>query len=98
MLNVRRSDNIQHSTLNIQHSPSSPLQPTPRKPGPLQPPNNVRILPHDLPYQPRPVVLDHGDDGPLIDAEVIDIDPSLIRVNAAVLELLGGPERRVEGI
>src|SRR2546430_10524479 len=44
------------------------------------------------------MILDHGNDRSLVDSEVVEIDPSFERVDAAVLELLGGAQRRVEGV
>src|SRR5258706_334098 len=72
--------------------PSSlPFQPSPRKPRPLQSRDDVRILPHRLPNQAAAIVLDHGQDRPFVDAEVIDVEPTLLGNDAAVLELPDRP-------
>src|SRR6478609_5532886 len=65
---------IQHSTFNIS-SLHAVHQPAAGKPRPLQPPPDVWIRPHDLPYESRPVILDHRNDRSLVDAEVVVVDP-----------------------
>ena len=44
------------------------------------------------------MVFDHRDDRPLIDAEVVDVEPALRRIDVAVLTPSAGPQRRIEGI
>src|SRR5215212_830913 len=94
---------IQHSTLNIPHStfrlsPPRPRHPPTPKPCPLHPPHDVGIPPHRPPDEATAGVLDHGDDGALVDTEIVDVEPAELRVDAAVLELLRAAQRRVEGV
>src|SRR5689334_17119897 len=71
-------------------------QPASAESGALQSAHNMRILSHRLPNESAAVILDHGDDRPFIDPEVIDIEPRLLRVDAAMLQLLGRAQRRIE--
>src|SRR5438067_1555700 len=60
------------------------LQPSSRKPSPLQSALDVRTLTHQSPDEARAVILDHGDDWTLIDAEVVNAAAAHVRVlNAA---------------
>src|SRR5438067_7278619 len=52
------------------------LQPSSRKPSPLQSALDVRTLTHQPPDEARAVILDHGDDWTLIDAEVVVVEPA----------------------
>src|SRR5438270_13185125 len=78
MLNVEWTRLLIHSTLNIQHSSSSSvLEPPSGKPRPTQSAHNVRVLLHLFPHQPASIILNHGDDRSLIDAEVVDVEPAV---------------------
>src|SRR5262249_17909794 len=80
-------------------SPPSPsLQPAARKPGALQAADDVLVLPHGLPDEAAPVVLDHGEDRPLIDPQVVDIEPTEIRVDLAARHPLARSEGGIEGV
>src|SRR5207253_2100506 len=52
------------------------LDPSPREPRPAQPAHNVRVAAHEPPDELRAVVLGHREDGPLVDAQVIDVEPA----------------------
>src|SRR5438105_14905253 len=52
-----------------------PHEPSSCEPRPAQPLHDVRVGVHHAPHQPRAIVLDHRDDGPLVDAEIIDVEP-----------------------
>src|SRR5438045_5584429 len=52
------------------------LQPSSRKPCTLQAALDVRTLTHQPPDEARAVILDHGDDWTLIDAEVVVVEPA----------------------
>src|SRR5437870_11600702 len=56
-------------------SPRLP-QPAALEPGPLEAAPQVGIAAHDTPHELAAVVLDHGHDRPLIDPEVIRVDPA----------------------
>ena len=89
--------NIQHCTFTFElhfHFPSHP----PAKSRALQSANDMRILAHRLPHQLAAVVLDHRHDRTFVDAEVVDVEPALCGIDAAVLELLGRAQRRIEGV
>src|SRR5262245_50763088 len=51
-------------------------EPAPREAGPLQAATQVRIVAHHAPDQASTIVLDHREQGPLVDPEVIAIDPA----------------------
>src|SRR6267378_3984505 len=70
-----------HLTFNIKHSTFlvlSLLEPPSRKPGPTQPSHHMRILLHLFPNQSAPIILNHGDDRSLVDAEVVDVEPAVL--------------------
>src|ERR1700682_5610148 len=54
-------------------------QPAAGKAGLLQPAPQMRILPHDSPDERRALVFDHRADGPLVDGELVAVDPAEAR-------------------
>src|SRR5712691_7518379 len=73
-------------------------QPSTSEPSSLESPNNVGIPPHHAPHEIGAVVLDHRQNRPLIDAEVVDVEPAERRIDGAGLLLAGGGERGIEGV
>src|SRR5256886_15268256 len=73
-------------------------EPAPGEPSTLEAATQVRILLHHAPDQCAALVLDHRANGPLIDAQVVDIDPSEARDAAAMAERDVEMEVRVECI
>src|SRR5213592_1377926 len=73
-------------------------KPSTSKPSALEPADNVRIPPHHAPHEIRAEVLEHRQNRPLIDAEIIDVEPAERRVHAADFLLAGGGERGIEGV
>ena len=72
----------------------------PVKPARRSPCDDVRILAQCLPHELRPVILDHGDDRPLVDAELIAgrtsrRPPRFVRAGRAIRRIR---QRRVEGV
>ena len=51
------------------------VKPPPTEPSPFQPGLDVRVGAHDPPNEPRPVIFDHREDRPLVDSEVIAVEP-----------------------
>src|SRR2546426_5446662 len=51
-------------------------QPTAREPGPPQPPDKIRIVAHHVPHQAVAMIGDHRNHRPLIDPQVIGVDPT----------------------
>src|SRR5205807_10265499 len=79
-------------------SPRLP-QPAALEPGALEAAPQVGIAAHDTPHEVAPVVLDHGYDRPLIDPEVIRVDPAGRRLLwRRRLRLLRAAEARIERI
>src|SRR5580704_12257023 len=65
------------------HAPSSSaatlmmiLQPAALEAGALETPPDVLIIPHDAPDEVAAVVLEHGENRPLVDAEIVLIEPA----------------------
>src|SRR5688500_15026705 len=78
---------------------ASPLDPATGASRAAKSANDVRVSLHKLPHQPGAMVLDHGDDGALVDAEVVVVEPpSVLNGPAAAQPHRGIPQRRVEGI
>src|SRR5437879_6065523 len=78
---------------------SSPRLPQPAalEPGPLEAAPQVGIAAHDTPHELAAVVLDHGHDRPLIDPEVIRVDPAGRRLLwRARLRVRRAAEARIE--
>src|SRR6266849_1102063 len=84
------------SAFRISHS--ALRQPSTSEPSLLEPTNDVSIPAHHAPYEIGAVVLDHRQNRPLIDAEVVDIEPAERRIDGAGLLLAGGGERGIEGV
>src|SRR3954468_5927631 len=75
------------------------LQPTTRKSGALEAELYVWALLHEPPDETSAVVLDHADDRPLIDAEVVRIEPRDAVDDAALGNAGAGVTiRRIEGV
>src|SRR5688500_5431137 len=78
---------------------ASPVDPAAREARAAQSTNDVRILLHQFPDERRSMVLDHGDDGALVDAEVVVVEPAFAVNGPATAQshrrIL---QRRVEGI
>src|SRR5208282_1849684 len=64
----------------------------------LQTAPDVRIFPHDTPDERGALVFDHRADGPLVDAEIIAIDPAEACNIVAVTQRHIEMETRVEGV
>src|SRR5688500_3149032 len=87
-------------------APSKPLgharlpsvQPATGEAGAEQTGAGVRVAPHEAPDQPRPIVLDHQEDWPLIDAEIVTVEPSRVRDHSAVLHAAAESVGRVERV
>src|SRR5438132_4643235 len=62
------------------------LEPSARKTGAPESPDDVRILAECPPYELRPVILDHGDDGALVDPELIAVEPADPGYDPSVLD------------
>src|SRR5207237_3855198 len=80
---------------------SSPRLPQPAalEPGALEAAPQVGIAAHDTPHELAAVVLDHGHDRPLIDPEVIRVDPAGRRLLwRPRLRLRRAAEARIERI
>src|SRR5438876_11949778 len=73
-------------------------QPSTSKPSSLQSADNVGIPPNHAPHEIGAVVLDHRQNRPLIDAEVVDVEPAERRIDGAGLLLASGGERGIEGV
>ena len=74
------------------------LQPAAREARRPEAANDVRLTPHALPYGVRAMVLDLDDDRPLVDAQIVAVDPADPRYDAAVAQrLVGLRQGRVEG-
>src|SRR6185503_8043107 len=56
------------------------------------------MSPHGAPDQVGPMILDHGEDWPLVDAEVVVVDPSEVGYAVSVGEASIVMEARVERI
>src|SRR5688572_25247680 len=64
----------------------------------LETPDDVLIGLHDVPYEPRSIVLDHDQDRPLVDAEVVDVEPAECGIDRAHCLLARCGESWVERI
>jgi len=71
------------------------MQPTPSKTRLAQSSHDRLASTHDVPEQARPVVFDHQNDRPLVDAEVIGANPPS---RVAVFDYVGLIERRFEPV
>src|SRR5258708_14790007 len=79
-------------------SRSSALQPAAREPRALEAAPDMRILPHRAPHEVAAMVLDHGDDRSLVDAEIVIIDPAEARNATPVMQRHVVVEARIECI
>src|SRR5678815_5158334 len=71
------------------------LKPTAPKSSPQQSGDHSGTTAHDVPEETRPIILDHHNDRPLIDSEVIRCDPPTSRTIRDNKRLI---ERRLEAI
>src|SRR6516225_7254883 len=62
----------------------SGCEPAAREPGALQPLAKVRIGAHHAPDEIAAVVLDHGEDRPLIDTDIVRVDPAGVALSRGV--------------
>src|SRR5439155_25687587 len=53
-----------------------PREPSPHEPGPAQAPHDVGIAAHQPPDELRAVVFGHREDGALVNAQVVDVEPA----------------------
>src|SRR6476659_735984 len=74
------------------------IKPPAGESGFLQAGDDVLVLPHRLPHQIGPVILDHCDDRPLVDAQIIGVEPADSGNDVAVMRVDVDVERRVERI
>src|SRR5437867_4770647 len=79
----RRTKNVEGTFFSILHSAfcvlhSSLIEPSSLKSCSTKATNDMRILLHGFPHQAAAVVLDHGDDRSLIDAQVVDVEPAVL--------------------
>jgi len=68
-----------HSIGDVELRRRCSSQPTSREPRTPQARDEVRTAPHQVPNQTGAVVLDHQDDRPLIEGEMIARDPTMLR-------------------
>src|SRR5215472_17871432 len=62
----------------------SGCEPAARESGALQPLAQVRIRAHHPPDEIAAVVLDHGEDRPLVDTDIVSVDPARVPLPRAV--------------
>src|SRR5437773_4512816 len=74
------------------------VEPPARESRPLEASHHVLIALHGAPDEPAFVILDHGEDRSLVDAEVVAVEPAEGRVHGAALHGDRRGERRVEGV
>src|SRR5213592_3538782 len=74
------------------------VEPTARESHPLEASDDVLIVLHRAPDQPAAVVLDHGEDRSLVDAEVVAVEPAEDGIDDAPLHGHRRGERWVEGV
>src|SRR6185312_1982238 len=73
-------------------------EPAAAETGTLQAANDVRVGFHHVPDESAAVVLDHDQDGALVDAEIVDVEPAERGVDGAGLLLALRGEGRIEGV
>src|SRR5690554_4996413 len=81
------------------HSFVLAFEPSAGEAGATEAGDDVGALAHLLPDHPGAVVLDHADDGSLVDPQVIDVEPPLARHDGPLqVRNVGEGEGRVEGV
>src|ERR1700678_4210748 len=68
-----------NSTVSVRTPCLLPAKPTAGKSRSVAPDGEIGTLPHQTPDETGAKILDHQDDGPLVDAEVIRRNPELRR-------------------
>src|SRR3712207_6669236 len=74
------------------------LQPPARKPRAAEAADDVRVPLHEIPQQSRSIILDHEEDRPLVDPEVVAVEPAAPGHNPAVLDPTAELVRRIERV
>ena len=77
---------------------SASVQPAAAKASTRQPRADVRVPAHHLPDQPRSLVLDHRQNRPLIDAQIVAVDPADVRIDGPCRRRALVPEAGVEAV
>src|SRR5687767_13096436 len=72
------------------------IEPSTGETSALESTHDVRIRAHRSPDEIRPVVLYHRDDRPLVDSQVIGVEPANAAHHTPVLRLQVDVERRIE--
>src|SRR5690606_5303859 len=79
-------------------SRAPPLQPAAGEARPAEAAHHVLVVPHQIPDHARAMVLDHEQDGTLVDADVVVVEPTDARNDATARRAARAGEREVECI